>query len=63
MLVAQRALAHIGQLNRALGACVHEPIAALRMELSSRNHLCQLLHVSRFDVHDVEALVLDVEVP
>lgn len=33
------------------------------MELSCGDDLRQLLHVCRFDIHDVEALVLDIEVP
>lgn len=33
------------------------------MELGGGNDFGQLLHVGRLDVHDVEALVLDVEVP
>ena len=63
MLVAQCTLAHVGQLDRALGTCVHEPIAADRMEFRSRDDLCKLFHVGRLDINNVEALVLDVEVP
>lgn len=63
MLVAQSTLSHICKLNGTLGARVHEPVALLRMELSGRDHLCKLLHVGGLDVDDVEALVLDVEVP
>lgn len=33
------------------------------MELGGSDDLCQLLHVGGLDVHNVEALVLDVEVP
>ena len=33
------------------------------MELSGRDDLGQLFHVSRLDVDDVEALVLNVQVP
>lgn len=63
MLIAQCALAHIRQLDRSLGTRIHEPIAALRMELGSRNDLGKLFHIGRFDVHDVEALILNVQVP
>ncbi len=63
MLVAQRAFAHIGELDRSLGAGIHEPVATLGVELSGRDHFCQLLHVGGLYVDNVEALVLDVEVP
>ncbi len=33
------------------------------MKLCSRDYFCQLFHVGWFDVHDVETLVLDVEIP
>jgi hypothetical protein len=33
------------------------------MEFRSRYHFCQLFHVCRFDVNDIEALVLDVQIP
>ena len=33
------------------------------MELRGSDHLGQLLHVGRFDVHDVEGLVRDLHVP
>jgi len=54
MLVTQSALSHIRKLDRAFGACVHEPIAALWVELRSCNDLCQFLHVSRLDIDNVE---------
>ena len=63
MLVAQGAFPHVGQLDGSLAASVHEPVAALRVELCRGNDLGQLLHVGRLDVDNVEALVLDVEVP
>jgi hypothetical protein len=63
MLITQSALSHVCKLDCAFRACVHEPIAALWMELSSRDHLCQLLHICWFDVNNVEALVLDIQVP
>jgi hypothetical protein len=33
------------------------------MEFRSRYHFRQLFHVCRFDVNDIEALVLDVQIP
>lgn len=63
MLITESTLPHIGQLDGTLGARIHEPVAALGVKLGSGDHLGQFLHVSRFDVHDVETLVLDIEVP
>lgn len=63
MLVTEGALAHVGQLDCTFRACVHEPVATLWMELGRSDDLGKLLHVRRFDVHDVETLVLNVQVP
>ncbi len=63
MLITQCALAHVGQLDGALRASVHEPVAADGMKLGSGNDLGQFLHVGWFDVDNVEALILDVEIP
>lgn len=63
MLVAQRTLTHISELDCSLGARIHKPVATCRMEFGSRNDLGQLLHVSGLDVNDVETLVLDVQIP
>lgn len=63
MFVTESALPHIGQLDGTLGAGVHEPVTADRVELSRCDDFCQLLHIRRFDIHNIEALVLDVEVP
>jgi len=63
MLVTKSTLAHVSQLDSALGAGVHEPVAADRVELGCCDDLGQFLHISGFDIHDVEALVLNVEVP
>lgn len=63
MLVAESTLAHVGQLNRALGASIHEPVAALWVELRRSDNLRQLLHIRRLDIDNVEALILDVQVP
>jgi hypothetical protein len=63
VLVTQSTFTHVGELDRSLGARVHEPVAADRVELRSCDNLCKLLHVRWLDVDNVEALVLDVEVP
>lgn len=63
MFVTERSLAHVGKLDGTLGASVHELVAADGVEFSRSDHLSQLLHVRRLDIHNVEALVLNVEVP
>lgn len=63
MLIAQSVLPHIGQFNRSFRAGIHEPIAAFWMKLGCRNDFSQLFHVRWFDVNDVEALILNVEIP
>ena len=63
MTIAESAFSHVRQLDRPLGARVHEPIAALRVEFRSRNDLRELFHVRWFDIHDIEALILNVQVP
>ena len=63
VLITKGILSHVCQLDRAFGARIHKPVAALGVELSSGDDLGQLLHVRWFYVDNVEALVLDVEVP
>lgn len=63
MLIAERILSHIRQLDRAFRACIHKPVAALWVKLSCSDHLGQLLHIRRFYVDNIEALILDVEIP
>lgn len=63
VVVAKSALAHIRQLNRALRASIHEPVTALWVEFCGRNNLSQLLHVRWLDIDDVEALILNIQVP
>src|SRR2546423_13552368 len=63
MLVAQSTFTHIRELYGPFRASVHEPVAALRMKFRSRYHFCEFFHVRRFDINDVEALVLYVQVP
>lgn len=63
VLIAKSTLPHIGKFDGAFGARIHEPIAALWVELCSRDNFGQLLHVCRLDVNNVEALVLNVQIP
>lgn len=63
MLVTEGTLSHVGKLDGALGAGIHEPVATLWVELGGSDDLSKLFHVSRFDVDNVEALVLDIQVP
>jgi hypothetical protein len=63
VLIAKCTLTHIGKLDGTLGAGIHEPVAGLRMELSSCNNFGQFFHVSWFDVDNVEALILDIQIP
>lgn len=60
MLVAQSTLPHVGQFDCAFRTCVHEPVATLWVKLGGSDHLGQLLHVRRFNVDNVEALILYV---
>ena len=53
MSVAKRGLAHVGELDVALGAGVHENVALRRVELGGGDDFRQLLHVYGFDIHDV----------
>ena len=63
VLVTKGTFSHIRQFDGALRACIHKPVAALRVELSSCDDLGQFLHISWLDIDNVEALVLDVQVP
>lgn len=63
MLITKSFLPHVCQLNGAFGASVHEPITTLWVEFSSCDNLRQLFHVGRLDIDNVEALVLNVQVP
>ena len=53
MLVTERLWSHIAQSYRALATAIDEGIALARVELGSRDHLRQLLHVRRLDVDDI----------
>ena len=63
MLIAQRLRSHIRQLDGAFGTGVHKPVAADGMKLSSCYDLSQLLHIRGFDVNNIEAFILYVEIP
>lgn len=51
--VAEGGGAHVAQPDGAFAAAVDKGVAVVRVELGGRDHLRQLLHVGRFDVHDV----------
>lgn len=51
--VAEGRGAHIAQPDGAFAAAVHEGVAVVGVELCSGDHLRQLLHVGRLDVHDI----------
>lgn len=53
MFVTQRGFPHVTEAQRAFTAAVHKQVAVMRVELSRRYHLRQILHVGRFDVHNV----------
>lgn len=63
MLITQCPLAHVGKLDGTLRASVHELITADGVEFGRGDDLGKLLHIRGLDIHNVEALVLDVEVP
>lgn len=63
MLIAKRALSHVSKLDGSLGTRIHEPIAAGRVKLGSCDDLGELFHIRRFNIDNVETLVLNVEVP
>lgn len=53
VLVAQGGRPHVAEAQAALAAAVHEQVAVVRVELGRRDHLREVLHVGRLDVHDV----------
>lgn len=63
MIIAQGAVTHVGELDGTLAASIHEPVAALRMKFGGGDDFSQLLHIGRLDVDDIEALVLDIQIP
>lgn len=60
VLVAEGGLPHVAQLDRALARAVHEQVAVLWMELGGRDHLGQLFHVGRLDIHNICDLSLSI---
>ena len=56
MRITERFDAHVAEPNGAFAARVDEGVAVVRVKLCRRDHLGQLLHVLRLDVHDVERL-------
>lgn len=53
MFVTERRLSHVAQAYGALAAAVGKGVTLLRVELGRGDHLRQLLHVGRLDVHNV----------
>lgn len=51
--VTQGRRPHVAQPDCPFAAAVHEGVAVMGVELGRRNHLRELLHVGRFNVHDV----------
>ena len=47
-------LSHVAESDGALAGAVHEEITLLWVKLGGGDDLCELLHVGRLDVHDVE---------
>src|SRR5450432_2886788 len=63
MLITKSTFPHICKLDGSFRAGIHEPIATLGMKLCCCNHFCKLLHISWFNIDDVKALILNVQVP
>lgn len=63
VLVTKSPLSHVGHLDSSLWTGIHEEIAAGGVKFWRRYDLRQLLHIRRFDVHDVETLILNVKIP
>lgn len=53
MAVAQGGGAHVAQSDGPLAAAVDEHVTLVWVELGRCDHLRQLFHVGRLDVHDV----------
>lgn len=51
--VTQGRGAHVTQPDCPFATAVHEGVAVVGMELSCCDHLRELLHVGRLDVHDI----------
>ena len=53
MPITQRCVTHIGKLDVALRARVHEEVTMNRVELGGSDDFGQFLHVDGFDVDDI----------
>lgn len=63
VFITQCSLAHVGQLDGALRASVHKPVAAGGMEFGGRDDFGEFLHICGFDIDNVKALILNIKVP
>lgn len=53
VLVTQGGRTHVTEAQGALAAAVDEEVAVVGVELGRRDHLREVLHVGRLDVHNV----------
>ena len=53
MSIAKRWVTHVCKLDVTFWARVHEKVALRGMEFRRSDDLCQLLHIDRFDIHNV----------
>lgn len=63
MLITKSLLPHIRKFYRPFAGSIHEPVTTDGMKFRSCDDLCKLLHVRWLNVDNVEALILDVQVP
>lgn len=63
VLITQCPLAHVRQLDGSLRASIHKPVTTGRVEFGRGDNFGEFFHVGRFDIDNVETLVLDVKVP
>ena len=61
--VTQSGHPHVAEPYEALAGTVHKMVAVCWMEFGSRDDFSQLFHVGRLDVHYVETLIRDIEMP
>lgn len=53
MLVAKRRFTHVTEFDGSFAATVHKEVAMDGVEFGGSDDLGQLLHIYRFDVHNV----------
>lgn len=53
VFVAQRCLSHVTEAQGAFAAAVDKQVTVVGVKFSCCDHLCQILHVGWFDVHNV----------